>query len=66
MPGLVPGIHIFLRGKDLKDVDGRDICAKTRFALLPGHDAFPIQGNARSSKPLISSPARSTAPYMLA
>jgi hypothetical protein len=21
-----------------KDVDGRDICAKTRFALLPGHD----------------------------
>jgi hypothetical protein len=21
-----------------KDVDGRDICAKTRFALKPGHD----------------------------
>jgi hypothetical protein len=32
----VPGIHVFpLRQKD---VDGRDICAKTRFALLPGHD----------------------------
>jgi hypothetical protein len=23
----------------VQDVDGRDICAKTRFALLPGHDA---------------------------
>jgi hypothetical protein len=21
-------------------VDARDICAKTRFALLPGHDEF--------------------------
>jgi hypothetical protein len=33
MPGLfVPGIHVLLRlGK--KDVDGRDIRAKTRFAL---------------------------------
>jgi hypothetical protein len=30
MPGLVPGIHV-LAAK--KDVDGRDICAKTRFAL---------------------------------
>jgi len=36
MPGLDPGIHVFLaRGQD---VDGRVICAKTRFALLPGHD----------------------------
>jgi hypothetical protein len=23
---------------DAEDVDGRDACAKTRFALLPGHD----------------------------
>ncbi|MDH6261927.1 hypothetical protein M2427_005876 [Bradyrhizobium sp. BR13661] len=36
MPGLVPGIHV-LRSTWL-GVDGRDICAKTRFALLPGHD----------------------------
>ena len=38
MPGLVPGIHVFTAGIGKKDVDGRDICAKTRFALLPGHD----------------------------
>jgi hypothetical protein len=36
MPGLVPGIHVFLSWA--RDVDGRDICAKPRFALLPGHD----------------------------
>jgi hypothetical protein len=29
MPGLVPGIHAFLR--DIKDVDGRD---------KPGHDGY--------------------------
>jgi hypothetical protein len=32
MPGLVPGIHVFAPVRK-KDVDGRDICAKTRFAL---------------------------------
>jgi hypothetical protein len=37
MRGLVPGIHV-LRPVIEKDMDGRDICAKTRFALLPGHD----------------------------
>ena len=37
MPGLVPGIHVSNRRRG-KDVDGRDIGAKTRFALLPGHD----------------------------
>jgi len=37
MAGLVPAIHAL--GYALKeDVDARDICAKTRFALLPGHD----------------------------
>ena len=30
MPGLVPGIHVFVRGFLEKDVDGRD---------KPGHDA---------------------------
>jgi len=29
MPGLVPGIHEFLRLKDAKDVDGRDKPAMT-------------------------------------
>jgi hypothetical protein len=29
MPGLVPGIHVFLRGVSKEDVDGRD---------EPGHD----------------------------
>jgi hypothetical protein len=32
MPGLVPGIHV-LKSFNIEDVDGRDICAKTRFAL---------------------------------
>jgi hypothetical protein len=30
MPGLVLGIHVLILGED---VDGRDIYAKTRFAL---------------------------------
>jgi hypothetical protein len=33
MPGLVPGIHVFTVGAS-KDMDGRDIGAKTRFALF--------------------------------
>ena len=32
MPGLVPGIHVFLFVGD-KDVDGRDIWRETRFEL---------------------------------
>jgi hypothetical protein len=36
MAGLDPAIHVLIFGT--KDVDARDICAKTRFALLPGHD----------------------------
>jgi hypothetical protein len=36
VPGLVPGIPVWLPGG--KDLDGRDIGVKTRFALLPGHD----------------------------
>jgi hypothetical protein len=31
---------------EAEDVDGRDICAKTRFALLPGHDEiFTVRGS---------------------
>ena len=41
MPGLVPGIHVLLSMEN-KDVDGRDIWAKTRFALLPGHDELEV------------------------
>jgi hypothetical protein len=34
MAGLVPAIHAFgANRKSGKDVDARDICAKTRFAL---------------------------------
>jgi hypothetical protein len=36
MAGLVPAIHALTPGRE--DVDARDVCAKTRFALLPGHD----------------------------
>jgi hypothetical protein len=32
MAGLVPAIHVF-SAANKKDVDTRDICAKTRFAL---------------------------------
>jgi hypothetical protein len=38
MAGLVPAIHVVCISK--KDVDARDICAKARFALLPGHDDY--------------------------
>jgi hypothetical protein len=34
MAGLVLAIHVFL-AEAAEDVDARDICAKTRFALLP-------------------------------
>jgi hypothetical protein len=40
MPGLVPGIHVFLA--DMQDVDGRErrqvyvVCAKQ--TTMPGHD----------------------------
>jgi hypothetical protein len=33
MSGLDQIIHVFVA--EVQDVDGRDICAKTRFALLP-------------------------------
>ncbi|RZN08111.1 hypothetical protein CWO90_47725 [Bradyrhizobium sp. Leo121] len=35
MAGLDPAIHVV---PGAKDVDAPDICAKTRFALLPGRD----------------------------
>jgi len=40
MPGLVPGIHVFLRGED---VDGRDIGERSDAVLRTaklGHDDF--------------------------
>jgi hypothetical protein len=36
MAGLVPAIHVCKTRR--KDVDARDTCAKTRFALWPDHD----------------------------
>jgi hypothetical protein len=40
-PGIVAGIHVFLAGFQLKDVDCRDIRAFTPVfdGLLPGHDS---------------------------
>jgi hypothetical protein len=40
------GIHVFL-SRCAKDVDGRHICAKTRFALLPGHDERQINAGTK-------------------
>jgi hypothetical protein len=48
MPGLDPGIHV-LPSPNKKGADGRVIFAKTRFALLPGHDeecAAPLYDGA--------------------
>jgi len=38
MPGLVPGIHVFAEFKQEKTWMAGTSSAKTRFALLPGHD----------------------------
>jgi hypothetical protein len=37
MAGLVPAIHVLLASNP-EGVDAGVICAKTRFALSPGHD----------------------------
>jgi uncharacterized membrane protein len=37
MAGFILAIHVFFLGHK-ENVDARDVCAKTRFALLPGHD----------------------------
>jgi hypothetical protein len=39
MPGLVPNIHV-LRLRNTKPWMAGTSSAKTRFALLPGHDDF--------------------------
>jgi hypothetical protein len=39
VPGLVPGIHVLLGRKEKTWMAGTS-SAKTRFALLPGHDGF--------------------------
>jgi len=38
MPGLVPGIHVFTATTRKKSWMAGTSIAKTRFALLPGHD----------------------------
>src|SRR5258705_2691261 len=38
MAGLVPAIHVLFVQRVREDVDARTSSAKTRFALLPGHD----------------------------
>jgi hypothetical protein len=38
MPGLVPGIHALTAEQDEKPWMAGTSSAKTRFALLPGHD----------------------------
>jgi hypothetical protein len=40
MPGLVPGIYVFLAVREAKTWMAGTYSAKTRFALLPGHDDF--------------------------
>jgi hypothetical protein len=38
MPGLVPGIHVLTSVAAIKTWMAGTSSAKTRFALLPGHD----------------------------
>src|ERR1700738_1682633 len=47
MPGLVPDIHAFNRIERKKTWMAGTSSAKTRFALLPGHDEFshPLHGH---------------------
>jgi hypothetical protein len=66
MAGLVPAIHVFL-AEAAEDVDARDICAKTRFALLPGHDgahieifSFPLSVSAPLARLEIEQPFKTT------
>jgi hypothetical protein len=40
MPGLVPGIHVLRCLQEMKTWMAGTSSAKTRFALLPGHDDF--------------------------
>jgi len=40
MPGLVPGIHVFLAERHSKAWMAGTSSANTRFALLPGHDGI--------------------------
>ena len=48
MAGFIPAIHVFFLSHK-EDVDARDICAKTRFALLPGHDEHIMTSHKRHS-----------------
>jgi hypothetical protein len=43
MPGLVPGIHVFHFLARRKAWMAGTSSAKTRFALLPGHDVVDIE-----------------------
>jgi hypothetical protein len=45
MPGLVPGIHVFVSHGAKEDVDGRD---------KPGHDEKQNRFDARDQPPLFS------------
>jgi hypothetical protein len=45
MPGLDPGIHVLFHGREKKPWMAGSSSAKTRFALLPGHDGRSISGN---------------------
>jgi hypothetical protein len=45
MPGLVPGIHVF--PVEAKSWMAGTFGAKTRFALLPGHDEREIPSRKR-------------------
>jgi hypothetical protein len=67
MAGLVPAIHVLLAAA-LKDVDARDICAKTRFALLPGHDGCFGRGEGekgRSATPTTAGIKLDSAPLLI-
>src|SRR5689334_1404607 len=50
MAGLVPAIHVFLATYCEERLDARVICAKTRFALLPGHDGERAELRRRTTR----------------
>jgi hypothetical protein len=59
MPGLVPGIHVFTVVRQ-REHGWSGLLAKTRFALLPGHD----EGNIMAALPDIPLPATIRSRYV--
>jgi hypothetical protein len=57
MPGLVPGIHVLQRLREGRAWMAGTFSAKTRFALLPGHDDLKTSQKNRGATAYAASAA---------